>query len=66
MYHQIIEAMSMHPLEDCHFFIQLSVYTSLSILDKCYIKELKSLSPCSCLVTASVFVISVIILVRNK
>lgn len=26
MYHQIIEAMCMHLLEDCHFFIQLSVY----------------------------------------
>ena len=26
MYHQILEAMCMHILEDCHFFIQLSVY----------------------------------------
>lgn len=26
MYHQILEAMCMHLLDDCHFFIQLSVY----------------------------------------
>lgn len=49
MYHQIIEAMCMHLLEDCHFFIQLSVYpTELEFsvpYDKMlgfYIKELKS------------------------
>jgi hypothetical protein len=28
MYHQIIEAMCMHLLDDCHFYIQLSVYPS--------------------------------------
>lgn len=28
MYHQIIEAMCMHLLDDCHFFIQLSIYPS--------------------------------------
>ena len=28
MYHQILEAMCMHILEDCHFYIQLSVYPS--------------------------------------
>ena len=26
MYHQLTEAMCIHLLEDCHFFIQLSVY----------------------------------------
>ena len=26
MYHQLIEAMCLHLLENCHFFIQLSVY----------------------------------------
>lgn len=26
MYHQIVEAMCLHLLEDCHFLIQLSVY----------------------------------------
>ena len=26
MYHQILEAMCIHILEDCHFYIQLSVY----------------------------------------
>lgn len=26
MYHQILEAMCMHILEDCYFYIQLSVY----------------------------------------
>ena len=26
MYHQLIEAMCLHLLDDCHFFIQLSVY----------------------------------------
>lgn len=26
MYHQIIEAMCMHLIDDCHFFIQLSIY----------------------------------------
>ena len=26
MYHQLIEAMCLHLLEDCHFQIQLSVY----------------------------------------
>ena len=28
MYHQLIEAMCLHLLEDCHFLIQLSVYPS--------------------------------------
>lgn len=28
MYHQILEAMCIHLLENCHFFIQLSVYPS--------------------------------------
>jgi len=49
MYHQIIEAMCMHLLDDCHFFIQLSVYPAeieFKVLpDKMfgyYIKELKT------------------------
>ncbi|MEG2013464.1 MAG: hypothetical protein RR063_09725 [Anaerovoracaceae bacterium] len=49
MYHQIVEAMCMHLLEDCHFFIQLSVYPTeieFSVpFDKMlgfYIEELKS------------------------
>jgi hypothetical protein len=29
MYHQVIEAMCMYLLEDCHFFIQLSVYPTI-------------------------------------
>lgn len=29
MYHQIIEAMCMHLIDDCHFFIQLSVYPAI-------------------------------------
>ena len=28
MYHQIIEAMCLHLIDNCHFFIQLSVYPS--------------------------------------
>ena len=49
MYHQIIEAMCVHILEDCHFQIQLAVYPSEiefeTPKDKMlgfYIKELKS------------------------
>lgn len=49
MYHQILEAMCMHLLEDCHFLIQLAVYPNeieFSVpSDKMlgfYIKELKS------------------------
>lgn len=29
MYHQIIEAMCMHLIDDCHFFIQLSIYPTI-------------------------------------
>ncbi len=29
MYHQVIEAMCLHLLEDCHFLIQLSVYPAI-------------------------------------
>jgi len=29
MYHQIIEAMCMHLIDDCHFFIQLSVHPTV-------------------------------------
>ena len=49
MYHQIVEAMCVHILEDCHFEIQLAVYPSEIEFeipkDKMlgfYIKELKS------------------------
>ena len=49
MYHQILEAMCMHLLDDCHFFIQLSVYPatiqfklSTDKMFGYYIGELKS------------------------
>ncbi|MHB8132423.1 MAG: hypothetical protein ACYDEX_26010 [Mobilitalea sp.] len=29
IYHQIIEAMCMHLIDDCHFFIQLSIYPTM-------------------------------------
>ena len=48
MYHQLIEAMCIHLLDDCHFFIQLSIYPAnieFPIDDKkmlgVYINELK-------------------------
>ena len=49
MYHQLIEAMCVHLLSDCHFFIQLSIYpTTIEFRispDKMfgyYVKELKT------------------------
>ncbi|MEE5993722.1 MAG: hypothetical protein V3G42_10835 [Oscillospiraceae bacterium] len=49
MYHQILEAMCMHLLEDCHFLIQLAVYPSeieftvpSNKMLGFYVKELKS------------------------
>ena len=48
MYHQLIEAMCLHLLEDCHFLIQLSVHPSTIQFPKpknemlgVYVKELK-------------------------
>ena len=48
MYHQIVEAMCMHLLEDCHFLIQLSVHPATIHFDippnkmlGAYVSELK-------------------------
>ena len=53
MYHQILEAMCMHILEDCYFYIQLSVYPAEIEFkipkDKMfgyYINELKKVKGC--------------------
>lgn len=48
MYHQLIEAMCLHLLDDCHFLIQLSVYPATIQFSKrrsemlgAYVKELQ-------------------------
>ena len=48
MYHQLVEAMCLHLLEDCHFLIKLSVYPATikftnpeSKMLGCYLNELK-------------------------
>ena len=49
MYHQIVEAMCIHLLEDCHFFIQLSIHPttmefniSKNKMLGCFLSELRN------------------------
>ena len=51
MYHQLIEAMCMHLLKDCHFLIQLSVHPATI---KFKISENKMLGSCLCELKESV------------